>query len=126
MEERLRDFADHVLIVGGLTMAAVGILGEILGWWGELGLVLTIGGLLSGIVGLLDVNGRKLLGLVGPLIGSIEGLHTKVDGLGANQERMLTNQERMLTNQQRMLDKHDEAIDQLVRVGDLLDDRLPS
>lgn len=111
MNERLRDLADRLLIVGGLLMAATGILGEILGWWGELGLVFTIGGFLAGIVGVVDVHGRALLALVRPMAGSIDALHDK--------------QDEMLGKQDEMLEKQDRTIGELSRIGDLLDERLP-
>ncbi len=118
MNERLRDLADRLLIFGGLLMAATGILGEILGWWDELGLVFTIGGFLAGIVGVVDVHGRALLALVRPMAGSIDTLHDK-------QDRMLGNQNDMLGKQDEMLEKQDRTIRELSRIGDLLDERLP-
>lgn len=111
VNERVRDVLDYSLIWGGLLMAATGILGEILGWWGELGLVLTAGGFLAGILGAIDVNGRALLGIVRPMASSIDGLHDK--------------QDLMLDKQAMMLERQGETVSELVRIADLLDQRLP-
>jgi len=104
VSERLRDLLDHVLFYGGLLMAATGIVGEVLGWWGDLGLVFTIGGFLAGLVSVADVNGRRLLAVTRSLPGSVDALHNKHDA---------------------MLEKQDDTLGHLVRIGDILDERLP-
>lgn len=146
MDPRWRDRFDHALMVGGLIMAAVGILGEVLGWWGELGLVLTIGGFAAGIYGAVDVHGRALLRLARPMAATIaslpaafEALHTRHDAVDARAETMLVKQDAMLEKQDAMLATQDamlqgqatlvrgqaQSYGALVRIGDLLDQRLP-
>lgn len=111
VNERVRDVLDYTLIWGGLLMAITGIVGEILGWWGDLGLVLTAGGFLAGILGAIDANGRALLGIVRPMASSIDRLHDK--------------QDLMLDRQDLMLERQGETVSELVRIGDLLGERLP-
>ncbi len=134
MNERFRDILDHTLIYGGLLMAAIGITGEILGWWGELGLVLTIGGFLAGILGAIDANGRRLLALATEtlvpnqqaMLSNQGSMLSNQEDMLSNQGSMLSNQEAMLSNQERMLTKQDGTNERLDRIVEILDDRLPS
>ncbi len=114
-----------VLIVGGLALFLLAVVGEVLGWWNDLGLILSTAGLLVSLGGLsvglgtlfLD-QGEEVAVLAATAVGGIVSLHDK-------QDAMLGNQDAMLENQDAMLDKQGRTVDVLDRIQRLLDERLP-
>lgn len=135
----LRDHLDTLLMWGGLLTGLLGMLGEALGWWGELGLVLTIGGFAAGLYGMLDRKGTALLALARPMAAGIEETRaaTRLLVVGqeqvlATQERMLETQDRVLTTQEQVLGTQERVVEglgatlaELQYVSALLNDRLP-
>ena len=127
-----RDIVNEVLFWGGLATMILGIVGEALGWWNDLGIALTVGGGVGSIIGgvgairsLFDKNGSRVA-------AGFKGLVTKQDQMLLQQGKMLGRQDETLKLQRRMLAKQDlamERFDQFVRlqeaVRDLLDERLP-
>lgn len=104
--------------VVGYTTFVVGLLGEILGWWDALGVIVSLAGLVVGLFSTMDENGIALL----------EGqstTHTVLMRLASGQARVESNQESMLANQEAMLDNQEEMIDVLEDIAGTLDERLP-
>lgn len=97
VRRRTRHLVYRSLFWLGILMMGVGLVGELLGWFDELGVVLFSAGLAVSVIMLL---------------------RDESDALREGQRRTHANQEGMLENQQAM-------IEQLERIGDLLDDRLP-
>lgn len=48
VETSTRLLIDRIILFLGLTMFVVGLVGEILGWWGEVGVIVSLGGLIAG------------------------------------------------------------------------------
>jgi len=61
MNERLHDRLNEIGIVVGIIMMFVGLIGEALGWFDELGMALTIVGTALGVLNAFDRTGRKAL-----------------------------------------------------------------
>lgn len=101
---------DKILLILGLATFVVGLVGEILGWWNELGVLVSLAGLLAGLYSAVDRNGVLLL----------EGQ----SATHGNQERMLENQERMVDNQERMVDNQERTVELLDRIASTLDEGL--
>lgn len=125
MERRDLVRLSKALIIGGLALFLLGLVGEIVGWWNDLGLILTTAGLLVSIAGLLvglwtlflDTS-QEVATLAATAVGGIVHLHEK-------QDAMLDKQDAMLDKQDAMLDKQDRTVDTLDRIQRILDDRLP-
>ncbi|MDX1611306.1 MAG: hypothetical protein R3185_02980 [Candidatus Thermoplasmatota archaeon] len=97
MSPRRLRLLGRFLMVAGVLVYLLALVGEILGWWNDVGVLLSAGGLVSSLAGLAitawsvaSVKGGELLG--------------KQDQMLGNQERMVGNQEKMLGNQERMLE----------------------
>lgn len=104
--------------VVGYTTFVVGLLGEILGWWDALGIIVSLAGLVVGMFSTMDENGIALL----------EGqstTHTVLMRLASGQARMEGHQEAMLANQESMLENQEAMIEVLADIADTLDERLP-
>lgn len=128
-----RILIDKIGIALSFLLMALAIVGEVLGWWNELGLLLGAASLLIGVLSLLDVSGTRLL-------DALLGLHERFDrqddvlaslvggqqALVGGQRSMVDNQEAMLDNQAGLLDRQDATIDRLDRIAEILDDRLPT
>lgn len=113
-----RLLVDEILFVLGMTMFVVGLVAEILGWWGALGVILSLGGLLVGLFSAMDRNG----------VAQLEGqstTHAVLMRMASNQAKTLGNQEEMLGNHERMLGNQEEMIEHLERIADTLAERLP-
>jgi hypothetical protein len=93
-----RHLVYRAIFYAGLILMAVGLLGELLGWFDAVGQVLSLTGMAASVLALLTDESQALR-----------------DG----QERMVDRQEAMLENQQAM-------VTELERLGDLLDERLPA
>lgn len=116
---RFRHPLNRLVFWLGLLLMAIGLTGELVGWFDAVGVILSFLGMTASALALLDDRS--------------DVLHEGHASLHANQERMLDNQASMLDNQERMLDNQgamienqDAMITQLERIGDLLDERLPS
>lgn len=125
MERRDLVRLSKAMIIGGLALFLVAVVGEVLGWWNDLGLVLStagllvsLGGLLVGLATLFLDKGHEVATLAATAVGGVAHLHGK-------QDAMLENQDAMLDNQDAMLDKQDRTVDALDRIQRLLDERLP-
>lgn len=104
VDRRTRHLINRIGFVLGLVLMAVGLTGELLGWFEAVGLVLSFAGMAASVLTQLSDQG--------------DALRRGQQALRANQEGMLENQEAMLENQATM-------VEQLERIGDLLDERLP-
>ncbi len=133
MERETRILIDKIGIVLSFLLMALAIVGEVVGWWNDLGLLLGAASLLVGILSLLDVSGTRLL-------DALLVLHERFDrqddvlaslvggqqALVGGQRSMVGNQEAMLDNQAGLLDRQDATVDRLDRIAEILDDRLPT
>lgn len=118
VDTRTRLLIDNILFVLGMTMFVVGLVGEILGWWEAVGIILSLGGLVVGLFSAMDRNGVAL----------IEGqstTHTVLMRVVNNQTTMLGNQQKMLGNQEEMVGNQEKMVSLLERIADTLDERLP-
>lgn len=93
-------------------------LGQILGWWNDLGLVMTVLGVGIGLWTAWRTDGQQILELLGVQHGFL--VH-----LAGKQDAMLESQDAMLGKQDAILDKQDRTIDVLDRIQQILDARLP-
>lgn len=139
MPDDLRERIMRVLFYVGMAMGFTGILGEVLGWWGELGVVLTIGGFVLGLVSVGDVNGRRLLAIARPLpatLGHMESTLGRVDERLGSVDRNTTGlpqamagihakQDHVLALQDQAMDDYGQMLALQEDVRDLLDERLP-
>lgn len=139
MDLRTRLLLDKIGMVVGFTMFIVGLVGEILGWWDAVGVILSLAGLLAGLFSAMDHNGVALLAgqsttrtvqtrMVTHQVSMLRNQERMVanhEQMLGNQERMLGNQEQMLGNQERMVGKQEETVALLSRIADTLDERLP-
>lgn len=94
---RFRHALNRLVFSLGLLLTAIGLTGELLGWFDAVGVLLFFLGMAASALALLDDRS--------------DVLHEDHASLHANQERRLENQAAM--------------IDQLERIDGLLDDRLP-
>lgn len=129
MDERTRDVIDWTIFWVGVAMMLTGLIGEILGWWNDLGLVLTIGGFAATMVTLFDAHGRRAVDGIGDLK---QGQSSMID----NQSSMIENQDRLADGQrgissgvselgQAIRRRQDATVHVLDRIEQLLDQRLP-
>lgn len=116
LETRL--FINRILGILGWITAAIGIIGEILGWWNDLGLIVTFSGLFVSVYTAMDSNGKAAL-------AGHATTHANLRVMRQDQSSMLGNQEAMLGNQEASLEKQDRMIDGLDRIATILDERLP-
>lgn len=110
MRERTRDLVDYTILAVSFALLVLAIVGEIVGWWGDLGIVLMIASLIGTVFAALDIYGRRGVGLLG----------TVVD----NQQAMIHHQETMLATQGSIVETQDGFMRRLDRIQDALDDRL--
>lgn len=118
MDERTRDIIDYTILAASVVGMMVAITGEILGWWADLGIVLTLASFAGTLVAIIDVYGRR--GVEG-----IQAVRRSLQTMVRNQTGMLGNQEAMLGNQEAMLGNQDASMRKLDRIQDTLDTRLP-
>lgn len=132
MDERTRDLIDYAILWVSFGLLVLAIVGEVLGWWGELGIVLTVASLVGTVYAAVDIYGRR----------GVSGIERVIDGLGGlqrtqtqmvhhqeamldNQNAMLENQGTMVGNQAAMLQSQEASTVRLDRIQETLDRRLP-
>lgn len=118
VRRRTRHLINRTIFVLGLILMAVGLTGELLGWFNDVGLVLSFTGMAASILALLNDESDDLKENQGSMLDNQAAM---LD----NQERMLDNHDAMLDNQATMIENQDAMVTQLERIGDLLDERLP-
>ncbi|MDX1610969.1 MAG: hypothetical protein R3185_01285 [Candidatus Thermoplasmatota archaeon] len=101
---------DKIGIVVGFGLIALAILGEILGWWNDLGLLIGFAGLTASFTSVLDVNGRRLLGRFDDQEAMLTGSLENQRGMLENQRGVLENQQGLLENQRRMIEILEERL----------------
>ncbi len=99
-----RFFINKIIGILGLITAAIGIIGEFAGWWNDIGIVLTVSGLVATLYSAMDTNGKAAL---------------------AGHATTHANLRLMRDDQRSMLAKQDRMIDGLDRIATILDERLP-
>lgn len=92
-----RFFINKIIGILGLITAAIGIIGEFAGWWNDIGIVLTVSGLVATLYSAMDTNGKAAL-----------AGHATTHA-----------------NLRLMREKQDRMIDSLDRIATILDERLP-
>lgn len=112
--------------VVGYTTFVVGLLGDILGWWDALGIIVSLAGLVVGLFSTMDESGIALLEGQSTTHTVLMRLASGQARMEGNQEAMLSNQEAMLENQEAVLENHEEMIDVLQDIAGTLDERLPN
>lgn len=153
MDERTRDLLDYAILWLSFGLLVLAIVGEVLGWWNDLGIVLTVASLVGTVYAAFDIYGRKGLAGIERVVDGVRGLQTTqqsmlvtLDTMAENQDAMLENQDAMLgkqdvmiQNQDAMLEKEDAMLghldtmlqeqdtsgSRLDRIQDTLDRRLP-
>lgn len=95
----------------GVLLMATGLIGELLGWFDAVGVILSFLGMAASALALLDDRS--------------DALHEDHAKLHTNQQDMLENHRSMQANQESRLVNQEQMVDQLERIGDLLEDRLP-
>lgn len=118
MDQSTRILLDKIGIALSLILGALAVVGEFLGWWDAVGVVLAVFSLVLGVVSVLDINGSQILAIVARGIGP-EGW------IRRNHEALLSNQRSMLDNQSTMIETQDSIGATLDRIETLLDQRLP-
>lgn len=116
----------------GLGLVVLSIVGEVLGWWNDLGLVVGLGGLVVSLAALFDVSGSAIMSRFDGLYLNQRNVLRSQSGMLDNQESMLDNQESMIevhkrvaTVQERILDRQDRSVEALDSIQQILDERLP-
>lgn len=133
VRRRTRHLVYRSLFWLGILMMAVGLTGELLGWFDAVGVVASFAGMAASVLALLQDQSEQLRQGQHRTHANQEGMLRNQEGMLENQEGMLQHQESMLRNQQgmldnqgRMLDNQETMVEQLERIGDILDERLPS
>lgn len=146
MDERTRDLLDYAILWLSFGLLVLAIVGEVLGWWNDLGIVLTVASLVGTVYAAFDIYGRKGLAGLERIADGVRGLQTtqrtmlvtldtmvenqdamlgKQDVVIQNQDAMLGHLDTMLQKQDAMLQKQDTSGSRLDRIQDTLDRRLP-
>lgn len=94
----------------GWLMVLIGIVGELLGWWNDLGeVIVTIGS----ILGILLTTGSLLLGAGRKQVGQMDGRLRAVHGAVTDNGRTMTSVDRRLISVDRRLISVDGKLDKL-------------
>ncbi len=109
----------------GLGLVVLSIVGEVLGWWNDLGLVVGLGGLVVSLAALFDVSGSAIMSRFDGLYLNQRNVLRNQTGMLDNQESMIEIQERVVTVQERVLDRQDRSVEALDSIQQILDERLP-
>lgn len=125
MDERTRDLLDYAILWLSFGLLVLAIVGEILGWWNDLGIVLTVASLVGTVYAAFDIYGRKGLAGIERIVDGIRGLQTTQHAMLEKQDAMLGHLDTMLQKQDAMLQKQDASGSRLDRIQDTLDRRLP-
>lgn len=160
VDDETRLLLDKIGMAVGLGLIVLALIGEVLGWWNDVGLILGGLGMALGAISALDHNGREIVMLVRPLPRAVEALGAGQASLGegqwsiiegqqqmhaqqrqmlskqgqmlSQQDQMLSKQDQMLSQQEQMLSKQDQVLSKqdttnghLVRIVEILDERLP-
>lgn len=111
LDDKVGEFVDRFGMLTGAALMLLALTGEVLGWWNDLGLVMTLAGLGLALWSVWGDNGQQILELLGVQQGFLVHMTSKQDA--------------MLETQDAMLDKQDRTIDVLDRIQAILDARLP-
>lgn len=111
MDRSTRILLDKIGIALSLILGALAVVGEFLGWWDAVGIVLSVFSLILGIISIVDVNGSRLLDELKLVSGGQRALH-------ADHRSMLENQKAMIDHQASIGSKLDS-------IEEILDERLP-
>lgn len=109
----------------GLGLVVLSIVGEVLGWWNDPGLVVGLGGLAVSLATLFDVSGSAIMSRFDGLYLNHRNVLGNQQSMIENQESMIGIQERVATVQERILDRQDRSVDALDSIQQILDERLP-
>lgn len=107
MDRSTRILIDKIGIALSLILGALAVVGEFLGWWDAVGIVLSVFSLILGMVSVVDINGSRILDELSLISGAQRALH-------ADHRSMLDNQESMLDHQGsigRTLDRIEQILD---------------
>ncbi len=125
VDTRTRLLIDNILFVLGMTMFVVGLVGEILGWWEAVGIILSLGGLVVGLFSAMDRNGVALIGGQSTTHTVLMRVVNNQTTMLGTQQKMFGNQQKMLGNQEEMVGNQEKMVSLLERIADTLDERLP-
>lgn len=125
MDRSTRILIDKIGIALSLILGALAVVGEFLGWWDAVGVVLSVFSLILGVVSVVDINGSRILDELSLISGAQRALHADHRSILGNQEDMVSNQASMLENQEQMVDHQRSIGATLDRIEQILDARLP-
>lgn len=125
LNTKVGEFVGRFGMLIGSALMLLALIGEVLGWWNDLGLVMTVFGLGLAVWGLWKDSGSKVLQALGAQQGFLVLMADKQDAMLENQDAMLDHQDAMLDKQDAMLERQDRTIDVLDRIQAILDARLP-
>jgi len=116
MDDETRILIDKIGIVGGLCLMVLALIGELLGWWDDVGLIVGALGMGWSLVSALDVNGREAVMILRPMPATLDALGDGQERLLRTQDQMLDGQDRMLHGQHQMLDGQNHMLDKQDRI----------
>lgn len=118
VDRSVRILIDKTGIALSLILAGLAVLGEALGWWDALGIVISIASLVLGVLSVVDIHGSPIVDELGHVAEGQRSMQADPRSLAAHHADMIDNQETVIDHQASIGAKLDS-------IEQLLDERLP-
>lgn len=115
VDRSTRILIDKIGIALSLLLGGLAVLGEFLGWWNEVGVVLSVFSLILGVLAVVDINGSRILDQLGRM----------EQGRGREHALLADQHSSLVENQGTMIDQQASIGAKLDAIERLLDDWLP-